>query len=313
MANDTSPPPESETGVEMTGDVGIGWARGSIRGLEPDVVIGALAPFLGSSTPRGGGTRWYQASATLDDRRAMVAWDGQGSAAGTVLVDVTQQAFDGLGFERGLALLRTLHGLGWRPSRLDVWADDREGLADPSDVLAALEAGQVVTHAQGHEWRSNSQGGATAYVGSRSSERFLRVYRTGPVHGYAGTRWELELKGEAARGALGLLLGDRDAATTAVQLVIAFVDFRDRVGLGHGERAARLPWWAALVGSLERVRGVAAHRVDGLARRVTWLARQVAPTLAAIWAEPAYGSAWLNGLLADGLDRLGGRPGWAST
>jgi hypothetical protein len=275
----------------------------------------------------------------------MIAWDGQAQAAGTVLVDITQQALDGLGFARSLDLLRSLTAAGFRPSRLDLWADDREGLADPLDVWTALEGGQAVTHAHGHEWRQNSAGGATAYIGSRTSERFLRVYRTLPIHGYDGTRWELEIKGQAAVDSLALLIegaerradtrlnsrspigplgveapspwsapsSSPDAAMVLVGLIVGFVDFRDRAGLAHGERAPRLAWWVALVGSMTRVRGAVAIKVDGLKRRAAWIGRQVAPTLAAIWAEPGYGSAWLNEVLGDGMDRLGGRPAWAST
>ena len=319
MGERSTPPPVSETGVEMTGRVGVGWLRGTIRGVEPEDVTRTLAPWLGPSFPRGGGTRWYRSSAVLDDRRAMVAWDGQGNAAGTVLVELTQQAFDRLGWDRSRAVVDALRALGLRPSRLDLWADDREGLADPQDVLAALEAGQTVTHAQGHEWRSNSAGGATAYVGSRESERFLRVYRTLPVHGYVGTRWELESKGDAARDAMARLLRDPSApgATAALvvpELIVAFVDFRDRAGIAHGDRAPRLAWWARLVGSMARVRGAAAVRIDGAAKRAAWVVRQVGPTLAALWASPRYGNGWLNEVLSEGLGRLGGgEPAWART
>lgn len=320
--------------------VGLGWLRGTIRG-EAATALDVLAAYFGSATDRAGrGTRWYGRVATLDDGRVAVAWDGIGQAAGTVMVDVTQTALDGLGFAGSLDLLRSLAGVGFRASRVDVYADDRARLADPSDVWAAIENGDTVTHARGGEWRENRAGGATAYLGERSSDRFLRVYRKDFAGDDPRVRWELESKGQAARDAVTALLnegaqgradtaayrpwgprplvpeapsrprapaaGPAGPALSVLGLILGFVDFRAREGSTRGDRAPRLAWWEALVGSLVRVRGEVARRVDSLARRVMWLRMQVAPTLAAIWARPEYGNDWLNALLGDGLDRTGG-------
>jgi hypothetical protein len=235
-----------------------------------------------------------------------------------------------------------LLSIGFRASRLDVYADDRLRLADPVDVMAAIRSGDVVTHAQGHEWRENSAGGATAYLGSRDSERFLRVYRKDPTGADPRTRWELEIKGASAADALRLLNEGAEGrsdpgsyrprgarpidpqapslssappsgpqARLLVGLIVGFADFRARAGQQHGSRAPRLDWWARLVGSLERVRVAAAVRIDSFARRVVWIRSQVAPTLAAIWAHPDYGNDWLTGVLSDGLDR--GGAAWATS
>ncbi len=301
-------PRPSDTGVEMP-TIGLGWLRGTVRGHHEPVMT-LLSGFFGPVSNRPGGIPWYRSSAQLLDGRVTVGWDGLGGAAGTVMLDVRQQALDHLGWESSLMLAAALDLLGFKPSRIDVWMDDHARLADPADVRAALVRGDVVTHAQGHEWQENSRGGATAYIGSRSSERYLRVYRTAPVHGYEATRWELESKGDAAGDALRLLLagqttGDQPMHAVA-GLIIAFVDFRARAGSEHGARAPRLVWWAALVGTLAGIRGEVAKRVDDFGRRVGWLMRQVAPTLAAVWARPEYGNGWLNGLLDDGLGRAGG-------
>lgn len=285
-------------------NAGVGWLRGTFRGVERDDVLRLLQPFFGASVPRAGATRWYRSTASLADRRVVVAWDGQGGATGTVMVDVTQGALDGLGWARSIDLLRELDGQGFRASRLDVYLDDRQRLADPRDVYQAVGDLNVVTHARGGQWMENRQGGATAYVGVRESERFLRVYRTGPVHGFEATRWEIENKRDAARSALRLLTSSHEPMIEAVRLLVSFVDFRGRVDGQRGSRAPRLAWWAALVGSLTKVAGVTAVRIDSVARRATWLRRQVAPSLAAVWAS--YGSGWLNDLLSDGLDRQGG-------
>lgn len=301
MGHATTTPPTSDTGVEMP-DVGIGWVRGTVR-VGPEIVLAALRPFFGQAETRPYGVRWYAAAATLVDRRVTVAWDGYGGAAGTTLVDVTQTALDHLGWELSLDLLATLRELGLKPSRIDVYVDDRASLADPLQVHDALVAGQVVTHAQGYELRTNSAGGATTYVGSRWSDRYLRAYRTRPMHGYDGTRWELETKGLAAADVLlALTTADQPSAALVAQLV-TFVDFRDRVGVQHGDRAPRLAWWLALVGSLERVKGTVRQRIDTLARRALWVRWQVAPSLARLVAAPGYGQVWLAETLHEGRRR----------
>jgi DNA relaxase NicK len=309
----TAPPPSSETGVEMP-TVGVGWLRGTLR-ADPETVFDALAPFFGRPTVRPGGTRWYAASASLIDRRVQVAWDGYGSAAGTTMVDVTQTALDHLGWQRSLDLAASLRELGFRPSRVDVYMDDRARLADPLDVHAALEAGQAVTHAQGYQLTTNSYGGATTYLGRRTSERFLRVYRKG--HETADqadprNRWELETKGLAAADVLLALTTTDQPAAAVVAAIVGFVDFRDRAGVQHGDRAPRLDWWTALVGTLARVKGAARQRIDTLARRALWVRTQVAPSLAVLVAAVGYGDVWLAELLHDGRRRAE-RFQWASS
>jgi DNA relaxase NicK len=290
--------------------VGLGWLRGTFR-IDHDGVHDLLRPFFGDPSERSGGTRFYNRSSSMADGRVTVAWEGVGNAGGTVMVEITQTALDVLGWDRGLALLAAVEAAGFHASRLDLFVDDRQRHADARAIRAAILDGSYVSHAQpGGYHEDDRTGAATAYLGSRQSERMLRAYDKDPNGADPRTRFELELKGEGARSAMALLL-DRTTLTadplgSVVGLLLAFVDFRDRAGTVHGDRSPRLDWWAALVGSLGAVRGVVAVRVDSLARRARWVARQVAPTLAAIWARPEYGSAWLNEVLSDGLDRSGG-------
>ena len=62
------------------------------------------------------------------------------------------------------------------------------------------------------------------------------------------------------------------------------VDFRDRAGRAHGERAPRLAWWESIVGEVQAAKRVAARVVDSLARRWAWLDQQAGPTLALLLA-----------------------------
>jgi hypothetical protein len=306
-------PPGSETGL--------GWLRGTIKTLETADVLDTLLGYFGPHQPRQGGTRWYRSAANLAERSVMVAWDGVGQASGTVMVEVKQTALDGLGWERSVELLSDLASLGLRASRLDLYYDDRERIASPGEVWEALSAGQGVTHSQSFERHEDQDHRSTANLGARSSLRYLRVYDK-PDESGDRVRWEIELHDESARSAVSLLLSlaarlspssstfavgrtsdlSSQAGAFVLGLVADFVDFRQTVqGDLHGSRRPRLAWWARLLGSTVRVRLAAAVVVDSLERRAAWLARQAAPTLAAVWMR--YGDGWLNALLSNGLDR----------
>lgn len=316
-------PPSSETGVQTTPtlSIGLGWLRGTLRS-DPDGVLALLASVWGEATPRDGGTRWYRRTWGLDDGRVMVAADGVGQAAGTVMVDIRQSALDGLGWAAGVQLLRDLLDAGVRLSRLDLYCDDRGVSAHPSDVWAAVRAGDVVTHADltkstRHEGMDGSE---TVYIGRRESERMLRVYRKPDDLGDR-VRWELETHDEAARH-LAAMLATLTPSTLAPDglggvfwgYLTGFVDFREgaRAADGNGSRRPRLAWFASLVDGAARIRGRAADAVvSSVDRLARWLDRQAAPSLARVFAE--YGPDWLNDVLRSGWDRAEARgAAWAS-
>jgi hypothetical protein len=114
-----------------------------------------------------------------------------------------------------------------------------------------------------------------------------------------GVRWEMECKGDRAALVASLMIGAADTAGERfVSLLRAFCDFVDRADEARGDRAPLLPWWAALVESVGRWRGVIGKAADSLARRVRWLRKSVAPTLAVFVAT--LGRAALDELVTEG-------------
>lgn len=85
---------------------------------------------------------------------------------------------------------------------IDVWKD-----APPVQFYRALLDGQITTPATKRAFIT-SDTGETVYLGSRTSERFLRVYDKAAQLGIPGawTRIELELKGRHAQHAAEVLL-----------------------------------------------------------------------------------------------------------
>jgi Replication initiation factor len=114
-----------------------------------------------------------------------------------------------------------------------------------------------------------------------------------------------------------LVRGSRSPGVVYFELLRAFCDFVDRRSCGstdvdasanvsdaariRGDRAVLLPWWSLLVGSAGRARLVGAVVVDTLARKVAWLRRQVAPTLALVFG--VHGSGAVSDLIDEGWHR----------
>lgn len=197
-----------------------------------------------------------------------------------------------VGVDALLQLLTRLHMWSSRCAvvRLDLAVD---GVPfTPLDAYRAVQSGQTVSWVKRgreglvtHTWTSsNGPGeGNTLYVGRRSSRRCMRIYdRRGP------TRIELETKDAYAHAAAGGLLERRGDDPELGRFVVAclreFCDFGTHDGK-HGARDLELvPWWAAFVGSVERIGRLVVDRRAELSvdRTLNWIDRAVLPSLAMV-------------------------------
>jgi hypothetical protein len=183
-------PPVGNTGVE--GSPRVSWLSGSIRG--PDGP--PIGPTFWDQHLRTHGEDWLQSGAKhyakgfrTRDWSIGVYWDGQGDARGTVYVEVRQGALERMPEPDALTIASTI-----RTRRLDLAQDDDRGILRPPELYDAVREATTRTHRAGWRLESTSYGDRTTlYVGSRSSERYLRVYDRPPV-----VRHELELKAELA-------------------------------------------------------------------------------------------------------------------
>ncbi len=162
---------------------------------------------------------------TRDGGAARVMVSRPGHEMG-IHVQLPGQALAKLDPLRAMANMRFWQG---RPTRIDLAADVR-GESDPEDLYAMLEDKFVITRAQKYT-RLTGTTGSTVYVGSRASEKFLRVYDKAAQTKTDGnwTRIELECKGGYA-GYAAQQVGE--LGYTAIGPIIrAFVDAPD------------LPWY----------------------------------------------------------------------
>lgn len=293
--------------------MGVHWFAGTTTAA-PSLVLEAVsalrdgAPIVEHSRGARGG---YSNSATCAG--VFVAW---GANRCDVFVSISGDTCEELGIP-GLAALSA--SLQLEPSsRLDVaWDTD---LFTPETAGQAFEAGEVVARIQrsrnpetgrmkGIERRSNHEGD-TVYLGSRTSERFVRFYdRRGP------TRVEMELKERRAVELWRRMMALNDEAAWGMEALAElrhFLDFREIVlGTRSGKLVTPadrplLPWWAEFVQGAARRSTVLPRKAPKLESMDKWLRRQVAPVLALV--VDAYGPAVVRDLMTLGRSRYAQRP-----
>lgn len=272
------PTPASNTGVTVAW-AGIHWFAGTVKHIPADAVAAEVARAFGVAPvllPRGG--MGYSASYRVGPGR--VYWS---PGRADVFVSLPGEACEWLSLPDLVALAVDLQ---LEPnSRLDV-AWDCDGVT-PGTFARAFRAGDVVTRIhrdidpetgrmKGIELRSNWEGD-TVYLGSRQSERFIRVYdRRGP------TRLEMEWKGSRAIALWRRLVAvtESEASREAMAELRAFIDFRDRSAAGRPDCCPLLEWWAELVGDAGRSCVCIPRAARTLEQVEDWVFSQVAPSLA---------------------------------
>ncbi len=293
--------------------MGVHWFAGTskrplVEVLEAVSALQDNAPVVEHKRGSRGG---YSHSASCGG--VFVAW---GAARPDVFVSVPGEACEALGIS-GLAALSV--SIELEPSsRLDVAWDTT--LLTPDMALSAFFAGEVVARIdrrlnpetgklRGWDRRSNHEGD-TVYLGSRSSERFVRFYdRRGP------TRVEMELKERRAVELWRRMLALHDEAAWGMEALADlrhFLDFRSIVlGKRSGKPVAAserplLGWWADFVQGADRRSAVLPRKAPKLENMDKWLRRQVAPVLALV--VDAFGPDIVRDLLTTGRSRYQARP-----
>lgn len=102
--------------------------------------------------------------------------------------------------KRGIEILELALQQSAKITRIDLAKDAREQSFGFIHLAEAAQTGNFTGTAQKASVVRSSDGGTTVYIGSRSSERFVRVYDKGVESGEGGNwaRLEMETKGETA-------------------------------------------------------------------------------------------------------------------
>jgi len=167
-----------------------------------------------------------------------------------------------------LVLLRWHIGRGGAVSRIDLAFDVKDTPLNVQTLYEHLINGRATTTAKTYNLICGNDGGATCYVGSRTSEAFLRIYDKGIESGLGGewVRVELELKSSKARFAAYTMANEPDASAFrwAQGWLQGFVSFPDTT-------------WRALM-TMEAIPLARANKPEPDTRQ--WLINLVAPAMA---------------------------------
>jgi DNA relaxase NicK len=283
---------------------GIGGFRGSSVFGDREYIIATVAAYLGEAAYLDHGSKWYAQMATVGLNGSSVQWEHRNGSGAGVFVEVHQSDCDELGVGRTLDLVRDLKAGGFTLTRFDTYVDVIGG-PRPEVTVAAFDEGQKVTRAQDRKFEDEKVHGhrqQIARIGSRSGRWYLRHYEDHEKHAQGEARWELEAHHEGAEAVAAALLAGEDLASVHWAHVVAYIDFRDRAGTPHGERAPRLDWFEDLVAATVAAIVRLPARVDHLGKRVDWVMRQVSRSLASLYV--AFGPELVEEVLSRGIDRL---------
>jgi DNA relaxase NicK len=222
-----------------------------------------------------------------------------------------------------MLLFKTIEDMGmeWKASRIDVALDTQifttyevidlfrgDGTIPPQERLnAAKLADLVVTDAMKLDvFEGYSDAGATAYVGSRSSDKFLRIYHK--MDGYSfgdgvpHTRCEMQFRHDySALVARGLFDAMNEGGIQAV------IDYM--WGLLNGFIRFKTLWWEKFVQSAHYVAVVMKATVSTIGSATAYLMNQMSTTLFMVCAalsknNPLEGRRFIDEMLAAGKQTM---------
>lgn len=119
---------------------------------------------------------------------------------------------------------------GGRITRLDLAKDARMEMVNMEKIWNSLEAGSYKGTARKIAQMRGLNAGHTIYIGSRTSERFIRLYDKAAEQGIPSLDWkrlEIELKGQAARAIASRLCSGAALSTCFDMVAHDMMEFND--------------------------------------------------------------------------------------
>jgi hypothetical protein len=290
-------PPPTYRGAEIT--PGIDWLQFS-TGLDREDIFDALRAWVpGDFVEAEQGLMGYEYQA-IGPGGARVLWSLKRPEVHVVLPGMWCRAASQEALSACLQFVCSIGSVTRIDIRLDVTG---LGEAFPTQVRAAFERGESVSHAAKWRW-TESADGRTFNLGSGSSRRQLRVYELyerGDV-----VRWELQERDEAAASCLAQLAIEPTWGAAIAARLVSFVDFRDGAGQ-NVTRRVRVGWFAALVAGAEKAAVYAATPLRTFAQVDAFVRKHWSPMLAAWFTGLGGDLNALTAVLEAGMGRWGVR------
>jgi hypothetical protein len=173
-----------------------------------------LATYANSGISQPSTALFGYSTATRDENNVVRMWHDSRSDMGehAIFSGSSLKALHNIGRETPEILREAIKSQG-KISRLDLAVDIVGESFSGQLVKKALEKTGNQGTARSYSTVEGHDGGFTLYVGSRQSERFVRIYDKAVQSGEANMDWwryELETKGDVARALANLLAGTPD-------------------------------------------------------------------------------------------------------
>lgn len=172
------------------------------------------------------------------------------------------------------ALLRSCANAGGRISRLDLAKDLSGEAIDLQAVHKSLEQGNLRGTARKYSRVTSNDGGDTIYIGSRQSEKFIRIYdkaAESKLPGELWTRFEIETKSDVARAVASLLLSTSRWTAVFDELANGMLGDLTILKLGAFYSLGEVP--------------IGIPKITRIGDREKWISDQVIPAVAKHWVD----------------------------
>ncbi len=230
---------------------------------------------------------------------------------------------------------RLIHIHGAKINRIDLTVDDFSRSMLPEYIRDANQAGNYSGYRSGNfQYITDDNGdcysaGWTIYLGSRTSDKFVRYYNARIKHGIDAFRYEVEYKNESANvianaiantiakdnakynsSMIAKMKVDETLSSLICELIIGNTAFIDRSNADRLSRSAPLPFWHDFVTRM----GGKGTRLSPpiikptMERSIAWLERSVAGTLAMVSQYVGADKfSYIRSLAALGIEKMGAR------
>jgi len=224
-----------------------------------------------SGTPRHGYNQ-----AEIDRHGVQLLWNSDREEMGTHVV-FPGSALKSLYEQQNVqlaTLLRDFANAGAKISRLDLAKDFTGAEIDLETIYQSLERGRNEGTARSFSKVQSAGGGYTLYVGSRQSEKFIRIYNKAAQESLTDTYWyryELETKGMVARAVATSLIASGNWSGVFDVATRGMLDFFGTTPLAHFYALDTVP--------------VGLPKIERQTDREAWIASQVLPAVAKYYID----------------------------
>lgn len=226
----------------------------------------ASAPTVQAAAARNGYT-----DAQIDSNGVQLLWNPDYSSMGqhAVFSGSSLRNLFTSGLVQPQTLLHACIDAGGSISRLDLAKDFTEGEIDYEAVYKSLKQGVAGGTARNFAFLQSANNGATVYIGSRQSERFVRLYDKAAEQDLPDALWsrlEVETKGMVARAVATSLIKSGDWSGTFDAVVLGMVGDAKKCNLSQFFTEGRVP--------------IGLPKIERQSDREAWISTQCIPAIA---------------------------------